>query len=170
MGKSENCSRCYFLGFRITVAGDCSLEIKRRSLLGRKAMTNLDSILKKQRNPFTNKCPSSQSYDFSSSHVLMWEFDCKESWVLKNWCFWTMVLEKILESPLDCKEIQPVHPKGWRCVSPVSLCLPMMFSLCVCFCVSSSSKDTSRIGLAQLHLNWLHLQQPYSKQGNILRY
>ena len=59
-----------------------------------------------------HKGPSSQSYGFSSSHVWMWELDCKESWVLKNWCFWTVVLEKTLESPLDCKEIQTVHPKG----------------------------------------------------------
>ena len=65
-----------------------------------------------QKNPFANKGPSSQSYDFSSSHVLMWELDYKESWVPKNWCFWTVVLEKMLESSLDCKEIQPVHPKG----------------------------------------------------------
>ena len=68
--------------------------------------------IKKQRRYFVNKGPSSQSYGFSSSHVWMWEFDYKESWVQKNWCFWTMVLEKTLESPLDCKEIQPVHPKG----------------------------------------------------------
>ena len=66
---------------------------------------------KKQRHHFANKGPSSQSYGFSSSHVWMWELD-KESWAPKNWCFWTMVLEKTLESPLDCKEIQPVHPKG----------------------------------------------------------
>ena len=56
--------------------------------------------------------PRSQGYGFSSGHVWMWELDCEESWVLKNWCFWTVVLEKTLESPLDCKEIQPVHPKG----------------------------------------------------------
>ena len=56
--------------------------------------------------------PSSQGYGFSSSHVWTWELDCEESWALKNWCFWTVVLEKTLESPLDCKEIQPVHPKG----------------------------------------------------------
>ena len=68
--------------------------------------------IKKQRHYFTNKGPSSQSYGFSSSHVWMWELDYKESWGLKNWCFWTVVLEKTLESPLDCKEIQPVHPKG----------------------------------------------------------
>ena len=68
--------------------------------------------IKKQRHSFANKGLSSQSYGFSSSHVWMWELDLKESWALKNWCFWTVVLEKTLESPLDCKEIQPVHPKG----------------------------------------------------------
>ena len=75
-------------------------------------MTYLDSILKKQRHYFVNKGPSSQGYGFSSSHVWMWELDYKESWALKNWCFWTVMLEKTLESPMDCKEIQPVHPKG----------------------------------------------------------
>ena len=65
--------------------------------------------IKKQRHYFANKGPSSQGYGFSSSHVWMWELNCKESWALKNWCFWTVVLEKTL---LDCKEIQPVHPKG----------------------------------------------------------
>ena len=68
--------------------------------------------IKKQRHHFANKGPSSQSYDFSSSRVWMWELDHKESWVPKNWCFWTVVLEKTLESPLDCKAIQLVHPKG----------------------------------------------------------
>ena len=68
--------------------------------------------IKKQRHYFANKRPSSQGYGFSSSHVWMWELDYTESWVLKNWCFCTVVLEKTLESPLDCKEIQPVHPKG----------------------------------------------------------
>ena len=67
--------------------------------------------IKKQRHYFVNKGPSSQSYGFTSSHVWMWDLDYKESWVPKNWCFWTVVLEKTLESPLDCKEIQPVHPK-----------------------------------------------------------
>ena len=66
---------------------------------------------KKQRRYFANKGPSSQSYGFSSSHVGMWELDYKKSWALKNWCFWTVVLEKPLENPLDCKEIQSVHPK-----------------------------------------------------------
>ena len=68
--------------------------------------------IKKQRHYFVNKCPSSQGYGFFSGHVWLWELDYKRSWVLKNWCFWTVVLEKTLESPLDCKEIQPVHPKG----------------------------------------------------------
>ena len=68
--------------------------------------------IEKQRHYFANKGLSSQSYSFSSCHVWIWELDYKESWVLKNWCFWTVVLEKTLESPLDCKEIQPVHPKG----------------------------------------------------------
>ena len=68
--------------------------------------------IKKQRHYFANKCLCSQSYGFSSSHVCMWELDYKESWEAKNWCFWTVVLEKSLENPLDCKEIQPVHPKG----------------------------------------------------------
>ena len=80
-------------------------------------MLYLDSILKrqhikKQRHYFVNKGPSSQGYGFSRSHVWMWELEYKESWSPKNWCFWTVVLEKTLESPLDCKEIQPVHPKG----------------------------------------------------------
>ena len=66
----------------------------------------------KQRHYFANKGPSSQGYGFSSSHVWMWELDYGESWTSKNWCFWTVVLEKTLESPLDCKEIQPVHSKG----------------------------------------------------------
>ena len=68
--------------------------------------------IRKQRHYFANKGPSGQGYGFSSSCVWMWELDCEESWVPKNWCFWTMVLEKTLESPLDCKEIKPVNPEG----------------------------------------------------------
>ena len=68
--------------------------------------------IKKQRHYFANKSLSSQGCGFSSGHVWMWELDCEESWAPKNWCFWTVVLEKTLENPLDCKEIQPVHPKG----------------------------------------------------------
>ena len=73
-------------------------------------MTNLDSILKSRE--IANKSPSSQSYGFSSSHVWMWELDHKEHCKQKNWCFWSVALEKTLESPLDCKEIQSIHPKG----------------------------------------------------------
>ena len=101
-----------FLGSKTTGDGDCSHEIKRRLLLGRKAMTNLDSVLRKQKHYFADKVPSNQSYGFSSSHVWMWELDHKEGWALKNWCFWIVVLEKTLKSPLNCKEIKPVNPKG----------------------------------------------------------
>ena len=73
-------------------------------------MTNLDSILKSR--DIINKGPSSQSYGFSSHHVWMWELDHKQGWALENWCFWSVVLEKTLESPLDCKKIKPVNPKG----------------------------------------------------------
>ena len=99
------------LGSKITVDGDCSNRIQSCLLLGRKAMTNLDSILKSKDITFPTLLYS-QSYGFSSSQVWMWELAYKESWAPKNWCFWIVVLEKILESPLDCKEIQPVHPKG----------------------------------------------------------
>ena len=72
--------------------------------------------IKKRRHYFANEVSSSQSYGFSSSHVWIWELDYKESWAPKNQCFWTVVLEKTLESPLDCKEIQPVHSKGDQCL------------------------------------------------------
>ena len=91
--------------------GDCSHEIRRCLLLGRKAMTNLDSILKSRDITLPTKVLIVK-HSFSSSHVWMWELNYKESWVPKNWCFWTVVLEKTLENTLDCKEIQPVHPKG----------------------------------------------------------
>ena len=100
-----------FLGFKITADGDCSHEIKRCLLLGRKVMTNLDSIFKSRDITLPTKGPSSQGCGFSSGHVWMWELD-KESWVQKNWCFWTVVLEKTLDSPLVSKEIKPVNPKG----------------------------------------------------------
>ena len=111
MGEQWKVTDFLFLGSKITADGDCSHEIKRRLLLGRKAMTNLDSVLK-SRHYFANKGPSSQSYGFSSSCAWMWELDYKESWALKNWCFWTVVLEKTLESSLDCKEIKRVNPTG----------------------------------------------------------
>ena len=81
----------------------CNHEIKSRLLFRRKSMTNLYSILK-SRDIFSQQSPSSESYGFSSSHVWRWELDCKENWVLKNWYFWTVVLEKTLESPLDSKD------------------------------------------------------------------
>ena len=86
--------------------------MKRRLLLEKKVMTNLDSILKSRDHYIAKKGLSSQGYGFSSGHVWIWELDCEESWAPKNWCFWTVLLEKTLESPLDCKEIQPVHPLG----------------------------------------------------------
>jgi len=80
-------------------------------LLGKKAETNLDGVLK-SRDMTADTGPYSQSYGFSSSHIGMWQFDDKEGWVPKNLCFWIVVLEKTLESPLECKEIKPVNPKG----------------------------------------------------------
>ena len=94
---------------KITSDGDCSHEIKRRLLLGRQVMTNLDSILKNRDITLPTKVHLVKAMVFP---VVMWELDYKENWVQKNWCFWTVVLEKTLESPLECKEIQSVHPKG----------------------------------------------------------
>ena len=105
-GNSGNSGRLFFL--------EGSQNHCRRSLQpwNKKGAFSLEvKHIKKQRHYFANRGPSTQSYGFSSSHLWMWELDYKENWVLKNWCFW-MVLEKALESPLDCKEIQPVHPKG----------------------------------------------------------
>ena len=107
--KLETESYFIFLGSKITVDKDCTYEIKRHFLLGR----NLSFVSHtKVWHHFANKGPSSQGYGFSSGHVWMWELDCEESWAPKNWCFWTVVLEKILESPLDWKDIQPVHSEG----------------------------------------------------------
>ena len=88
----ETVSDFIFLGSKITIDGDCSHEIKRHLLLRKKSYDQTRPHIKKQRHYFANKCPSSQSYGFSSSHVWMWELDYKESWELKNWCFWTVVL------------------------------------------------------------------------------
>ena len=101
-----------FGGSKITADGDCSHEIKRRLLLGRKAMTNIDSILKSRDITLPTKVCLVKGMIFSSSHVWMWELDYKENWAPKSGCFWTVVLEKTLESPSDCKEIQLVHLKG----------------------------------------------------------
>ena len=109
---TETVTDFIFLGSKITADGDCSHEIQRRFLLRRKAMTNLDSILKTRDITLPTKGLSRQGYGFSSSPVWMWELDYKASWTPKNWCFWTVVLEKNLEGPLDCKEIKPVNLKG----------------------------------------------------------
>jgi len=101
-----------FLGSKITADGDCSYEIKRCLLLERKAMTNLDSMLKSRDITLLTKVHIVKAMIFSSSHIWMWELNHKRGWVLKIWCFWSMVLEKILASPLDSKEIKPVNPKG----------------------------------------------------------
>ena len=100
-----------FLSSKVTVDVDCNHEMKRRLFFETKAMTNLDSILK-SRDHFVDKSLSSQSYGFSSHHAQMWELDHKDGWVLKNWCFRIVVLEKILESCLESKKIKPANPKG----------------------------------------------------------
>ena len=98
-------------GSKITSDGDCSHEIKRLTPW-KESYDQPRQHIKNQGHYFANKGLSSQRYSFSSSHVCMWELDYKESWALKNWCFWTVVLEETVESPLDCKKIQPVPPKG----------------------------------------------------------
>ena len=106
--------------------------------------------IKKQRYYFANKGPSSQSYGFSSSYVWMWELDYKESWVPKNWCFWTVGLEKALESPLDCKEIQPVHPKenqSWTFIGRTD--------------ADAETPVLWRPGVK----NWLNLKRPWCWEG-----
>ena len=100
-----------FWGSIITADVDCSREIKRCLLLGRKVMTNLDSIFKSRDITLPTKVHLVKAMVFPAV-MYGCELYCKESWTQKNWCFWTVVLENTLESPLDCKEIQPVHPKG----------------------------------------------------------
>ena len=111
MGKQWKQWETVFWGSKITAGGRCSHEIKRLLLLGRQVMTNLEGVLKSRDITLPTKVCIKLCF-FSSSHVWMWELDYKENWAPKNWCFWTVVLEKTLESPLDCKEIKPVHPKG----------------------------------------------------------
>ena len=112
MGKQwKQWQTLFFGGSKITADGDCSHEITDTYSL-EKGYDQPRQHIKKQSHYFTNKGLSSQGYGFSSSHVWMWELDYEEWWVQKNWCFWTVVLEKTLESPLDWKEIHPVCPKG----------------------------------------------------------
>ena len=110
--KVETETDFIFKGSKITVDCDCSHEIKRCLLLGRKAMATLDRILKSGDITLPTKVHIVKVMVFPSSHVRMWELDHKGGWVPKNWCFWTVVLEKTVQSPLDGKEIQPVNPKG----------------------------------------------------------
>ena len=100
-----------FLGSQIAADGDCRHDIKTLAPW-KKSYNQPRQYIKKQRHCFANKDLSSQSYGFSSSNVSMWESYCRGRWAPKNWCFWTVVLEKTLENPLDYKEVQPVHPRG----------------------------------------------------------
>ena len=109
MRENGNCDRLYFFGLQNH--GNCSHEIKRFLLLRRKAMTNLNSILKSRDNNLLTKVCIVKAMVFPVV-VYRCELDHKEGWVLKNWCFWTVVLEKTFESPLDCKKIKPVYPNG----------------------------------------------------------
>ena len=111
MGKQRKQCQTLFGGLQITAEGDCNHEIKRRLLLGKKVMTNLDSILKSRDITFPAEVHLVKAAVFP---VVMYGcvLACEESWALKNWSFWTVVLDMTLESPLDCKEIQLVHPKG----------------------------------------------------------
>ena len=112
MGKQWKQWQTLFWGdSKITADGDCSHEIKTLTPW-KESFDQSRQHIKKQRHYFANKGPSSQGYGFSTYHVSMWEMNYKESWALKNWCFWSVVLEKTLKSSLDSKEIQPVNPKG----------------------------------------------------------
>ena len=108
--KVEPVTSFLFLGSKITMDSDSSHEIKTLAPW-KKSHNKPRQHIKKQRHHFADKSPDSQSYGFSSSYVWMWELDYKEGWAPKNWCFWIMVLEKIPESPLDCKQIKPVIPR-----------------------------------------------------------
>ena len=101
-------------GSKIVADIDCSHEIRTRLLLGRKVLTNLDIILKSRDISLPTKVRLVKAMFFSNSHVWIWELDYNENCAWKNWCFWTVLLEKTLESPLDCKKIHPVHPKGYQ--------------------------------------------------------
>ena len=111
-GKNGNSDIFYFLGSKITVDGDCSHEIKRHLLLGRKAVTNLHNVLKSRDITLPTKVCTVKDMVFPVVMYRLWESQHKEGWAQKNWCFWNVVLEKTLENPLDCKEIKPVNPKG----------------------------------------------------------
>ena len=112
MGNGENSVRLYFLGTPKSLQMVTEAMKLKDTFPWKESYDQPRQQIKKQRHYFVNKSPSSQGYGFSSSQVWMWELDYKESWTQENWCFWTVVLEKTLESPLDCREIQPVHSEG----------------------------------------------------------
>ena len=130
MGKQwKQWQTLFFWGSKITADDDCSHEIK---ILApwKESYDQPRQPIKKQRHYFANKGLISQRYGFSSSYVWMWEMDCEEGWAPKNWCFWTVVLEKTLESPLNYKKIQPVHPKGnqsWYSLEGLMLKLKLQY-------------------------------------------
>ena len=115
-----------FLSSKITADGNCSHEIKTLTPW-EKRYDQPRQHVKNQRHYFANKGPFSQGYGFSNSHVWMWELEDKEIWAHKNWCFWTVVLEKTLESPLDCKEIQPVGDQSWVFIRGLMLKLKLQY-------------------------------------------
>ena len=111
-GKSGNSDRLYFLGLQNQYGQRLQQRNEKTLAPWNKSCDKPKQHIKKQRHHFAHQCLSSQSYGFSSSHIWMWELNCKEGWVLKNWCFQTVVLEKSLKSPLDFKEIKMINPKG----------------------------------------------------------
>ena len=128
-GKSGSSDRFCFLGLQ-NHCGQCLRLWNQQMLLGRKAMTKLDSVFKNRDIALLTTGPYSQSYGCSSSHVQMWELGHKEGWASKNWCFWTVVLEKTLESLLDSKEIKPVNPKGnqpWIFIGKIEAEAPILW-------------------------------------------
>ena len=148
--NSGNCGKLCFWGFKITADGDCSHEIERDLFLGRKVMTNLDSIWKSRDITLSTKVHLVKAMVFSSSHVWMWELDSKESWEWKKWRFWIVVLEKTLESPLDYKEIQPAHLKGnkfWMFIgrTDVEAETPILWPLHAKSCLIGKDPDAWRV-------------------------
>ena len=130
-----------FLGSKITVDGDCSHEIKRCLLHWKKIYDQPRQHIKKQRHYFADKGPSSQRYGFFISYVWMWEFGHKNGWAPKNWCFRTAILEKTLESSLDCKEIKPVNLKGnqpWIFTGRTDAKAELMFNTLATWCEEST--------------------------------
>ena len=165
MGGNGNSDRLYFLGLQNHHRLWLQPDNYRPLLLGRKAIHKPREHNKKQRHHFADKYPSSQSYSFSSSHILTWHLDQKEGWELKNWCFLTVVLEKTLKSLLDNKEIKPVNPNGnrqqpwifqWNAEAETPILWPhdAMNWLLEKTLLLGKIEDKRRRG--QLRLRWLH--------------